>query len=193
MLSYTFWHWKQPDVAADAYEARQRAFHAALAATPPSGYARSYSAAIAGAPWANQGGDAYEDWYLVGGFADLGALEEAAVTASRQAPHDAAAALAAGGTAGLYRARLGEVASAAAAAAAPRSAQWFDKPDGVRYPELFAAMAPVVARARGTLWIRQMALGPAAEFCLQAEAPAELPLGIAARPLALRPVWRGGA
>ena len=34
MLSYTFWHWRQPAVPATDYETRQRAFHAALAAAP---------------------------------------------------------------------------------------------------------------------------------------------------------------
>ena len=184
MLSYTFWHWKQPAAGAAEYEARQRAFHAALAAAPPAGFSRSLSVAIAGAPWANGGGDAYEDWYYVRDFGDLGALNEAAVTASRQAPHNAAAALAAGGAAGLYRLTLGALPEAP-----PRSAQWFDKPAGVRYDQLFAAMAPAVERSRGALWMRQMVLGPSTEFCLQAGAPAELPLGIEAAALALRGVW----
>ena len=107
MLAYVFWHWRRPQVPAASYETLQRGFHAALAAAPPPGFLRSSTLSIAGAPWAAGGGEAYEDWYLVDGTAALDPLNDAAVTASRRQPHDAAAAAAAGGTAGLYRLRLG--------------------------------------------------------------------------------------
>jgi hypothetical protein len=38
MLAYVFWHWKQGGVTAEAYEQRQRVFHAALAAQPCVGF-----------------------------------------------------------------------------------------------------------------------------------------------------------
>src|ERR1043166_9053454 len=107
MLAYVFWHWKQPAVAVAEYEDAQRGFHAALAAEPPPGFHRSVSVALSGAPWAGAGGAAYEDWYLLDGMAALEPLNQAAVTASRRGPHDSAAALAAGGTAGLYALRAG--------------------------------------------------------------------------------------
>lgn len=47
------------------------------------------------------------DWYLVHDFGALGLLNEAAVSTSRAAPHDAAAAVAAGGAGGLYGLRHG--------------------------------------------------------------------------------------
>src|SRR5262245_52886820 len=102
LLAYVFWHWRRPTVTQSAYEAAQRRFHQALAAAPPEGFERSFSLALRGARWAAGGGEAYEDWYLVSGSAGLDPLNAAAISASRQAPHDAAAALAAGGTAGLY-------------------------------------------------------------------------------------------
>ena len=40
MLAYAFWHWRQPDVSRETYEARQREFHEALAAHPPEGFLR---------------------------------------------------------------------------------------------------------------------------------------------------------
>ena len=101
MLAYVFWHWRRP-ACPPPYEALQRRFHAALEAAPPAGFSGSRSLAIAGAPWAADGGQAYEDWYLLEGSAALDPLNAAAVTASRQQPHDAAAAAAEGGTAGLY-------------------------------------------------------------------------------------------
>ena len=106
MLAYVFWHWPRAGVPAAEYEDLQRRFHAALQAAPSAGFLGSRCLALAGAPWAGGGGPAYEDWYLLEGSAALDPLNAAAVTASRQAPHDAAAAVADGGTAGLYTLRL---------------------------------------------------------------------------------------
>lgn len=182
-LAYVFWHWKRPETSAEEYEARQRAFHAALAASPPPGFAGSFSVALSGAPWVAGGGAAYEDWYLVRDFAALGELNAAAVTAARAAAHDAAAALAAGGTAALYRLRLG------AELRTPRYAHHFGKPAGMKYAALFAALEPRIAAARGALWMRQMTLGPAREFCLHAAERVELPADTGALVLPLRPAW----
>ena len=183
MLAYVFWHWRQPSVAREEYESAQQAFHQALVAAPSDGFTRSFSHALAGASWANDGDEAYEDWYLVRDFSALGPLNDAAISASRQAPHDVAAALAGGGTAGLYRLRLGD------APRSPRSAQWFSKPQGVSYPQLFAAVEPVLRPVGGSLWIRQMVLGPTPEFCLLAGEPAQLPPVLQMLAFPLRPVW----
>lgn len=182
MLAYVFWHWKRQDVASPDYEARQRGFHAALGAAPPAGFVGSLSFAVAGAPWlAGAGG--YEDWYLVDDFAALGALNDAAVSASRVAPHDAAAAAAAGGAGGVYRLRQGTVLPV------PGHAHWFGKPEGLSYRELFARLLPVVEDADGALWGRQMVLGPAPEFCLQTAEAVSLPSDLAALGVTLRRTW----
>ncbi|HJR62236.1 MAG TPA: hypothetical protein VJ803_00940 [Gemmatimonadaceae bacterium] len=183
MLAYVFWHWRQSSVSPTEYERLQREFHHALAGEPPSGFSRSFSVTLAGAPWANAGAESYEDWYLVRDFPDLGPLNDAAVTASRRRPHDAAAAVAAGGAAGLYRVRLGEPQGV------PRYATWFAKPAGMSYERLWQVVTPIVQRSRGAIWMRQMVLGPTTEFCLHTEAPVELPAAIAARTLELRTVW----
>lgn len=183
MLSYVFWHWPRAGVAADEYEARQRAFHASLRAAPSEGLARSLTHGVSGAPWAANGGAAYEDWYLLRDSAALDPLNAAAVSASRQAPHDAAAAVAAGGIAGLYTLQLGAMPHA------PTHAAWFAKPDGVRYADFFARLEPVVTRSDGALWMRHMTLAPAREFCLLSTAPVALPSALGALPLKLRPVW----
>ncbi len=187
MLSYTVWHWRRPDVARDEYERRQRAFHAALGASGAPGFVRSVSVALDGAPWAGAGGEAYEDWYLVDGSAALDPLNDAAIGAARERPHAEAAAVAAGGTAGLYRLRAGAV------LAAPAHATWFAKPADRGYARLFDELRPLVERTAGALWCRQMVLGPTPEFCLQGEGPVELPAGYEALRLPLRPVWSGGA
>jgi hypothetical protein len=182
MLAYVFWHWRREGADAHAYEAAQRAFHDALAAEPSAGLVGSFSQAIRGAPWANGGGEAYEDWYLVHGSAALDPLNVVAVSAARQAPHDAAAAHAAGGTAGLYRLRLGELESG------PSLAYWFAKPAGMTYPQFLAHMEGAVLAAKGALFIRQMVLGPTPECVLLAPLAASLPRGIEALTLRLRPV-----
>ena len=174
MLAYVFWHWKQAETTAKDYESRQRAFHAALAAAPPTGFLGSFSLSFSHAPWVAGGGDGYEDWYLVQDFGALGLLNEAAVSASRAAPHEAAAAVAAGGAGGLYGLRRG------AALRQPQYAHWFGKPEGLPYSALFAQLAPVVDQVQGALWMRQMVLGPAREFCLHAAAPRSLPAAFSA-------------
>lgn len=183
MLAYVFWHWRRAAVTAADYEAAQRRFHAALSAAPPPGFERSFSMAFRGAPWAADRGEAYEDWYLVNGSAALDPLNAAAISASRQAPHDAAAALAAGGTAGLYSLRLG------APGAPPGTVTWFAKPDGVTYRDLFSSLEPVVRSEGAALWGRQMTLGPALEFCLHTRGPAALPEPIIPFAIRGRLVW----
>ncbi len=183
MLAYVFWHWRRPEVPPVAYEALQRRFHAALAAAPPAGFHGSRCLGISGAPWAAGGQDAYEDWYLLDGSAALDPLNAGAVTASRQVPHDAAAAAAANGTAGLYLLRAG------GAATGPGTATWFAKPAGMSYAGLATALDPLVRSEAAALWGRQMVLGPSPEFCLHTARPVALPAPLVPLPLACRPVW----
>jgi hypothetical protein len=182
-LAYTFWHWKRPSVTAADYEASQRAFHAALARHPPPGFSHSISSLISGAPWANAGGDAYQDRYIVRDSAALDALEHAAISGARQQPHDAAARVAEGGTAGLYQARIGHPIDA------PRHALWFAKPDGTSYDELFARFRPLVQDGEGVLWMRRMVLGPSPEFCVESTNGLTLPPEFRPLRVALQPIW----
>lgn len=165
------------------YEKRQRDFHAALKASSPAGFIGSFSVSLSGAPWAAAGGEAYEDWYLVEDFGALGALNEGVVSGGRSGPHGAAAAAALGGTAGLYSLRLGTVLPV------PQKALWLSKPAGMAYTELLGYLAPIVEREGGALWMRQMTLGPAREFCLQCPKHISLPSTFQALSISLRPVW----
>jgi hypothetical protein len=184
MLAYVFWHWRRDGVAAAVYEAAQRRFHAALAAAPSAGFSHSHSVALRGAPWAAGGAEAYEDWYVVDASASLDPMNHAAISASRQAPHDAAAALAAGGAAGLYTLRAG------AAITAPAHAIWFAKPAGMTYAALDTLLRDVVA-AGACVWMRYMVLGPTPEFVVHG-AGLELPEPLAGLELKLRTVWPAG-
>ena len=182
-LAYTFWHWRRPSVPAAEYEDRQRAFHAALAEHPPAGFSQSISSRVTGAPWANGGGEAYQDRYIVHDSAALDVLEQAAISGARQRPHDAAARAADGGTAGLYQARL------APPVRAPRQGLWFSKPEGMAYEELFARCKPLVHEGESVLWMRQMVLGPSPEFCLESTNGLSLPPEFRPLSVALRPIW----
>jgi hypothetical protein len=184
MLAYVFWHWPRPGVLPDEYERLQGRFHAALRDAPPAGFLGSRSEAIGAVPWITREDRAYEDWYLLENGIALEPLNEAAVSASRQAPHDAAAAVASGGTAGLYRLRLGS-----AETVVPTVAAWFSKPEGMTYAELDALLESPVRSHRCALWCRQMVLGPTPEFCLQSAGPIELPAPIVPLLVDLRRVW----
>ena len=185
MLAYAFWHWRRSDIDSGNYESHQRAFQAALALHPPEGFQGATTVKFSGAPWAAGGGEAYEDWYLVGGMSDLEGLNQAAVTAARQLLHDAVARLAAGGTAGLYGLVAGTPLTE------PVMSSWFSKPAGMTYPVLVESLQPVVAAASGALWMRRMVLGPTEEFCLHTSAPVKLPPAFSASSHTRVPVWPG--
>jgi len=183
MLAYVFSHWRQPEVTPSDYEERQRAFHAALARAPASGCVRSFSVALSGAPWSAAGADSYEDWYLIEDYAALGVLEHAAVSAARTEPHAAAAAVAAGGAAGIYGLRVGALHET------PRFALWFRKPSGMPYDELFRRLTPRLEANGASLWMRKLTLGPALEFCIHANEQLSLPEPFAGLSLPLRQIW----
>jgi len=186
LIAYVFWHWRKRGLPAGDYEKRQQDFHAALRAVPPPGFTGSFSVSVAGADWAAGGGEAYEDWYLVKDFGALGALNEGAVSGTMSDPHNAAAAVAEGGTASIYLLRRGDV------MIDPGYAHWFDKPSGMTYAELAALLDPVVDREEAALWMRQLALGPARELCLHARKKVSLPSPFEAIVLPLRLIWPVG-
>lgn len=182
-LAYAFWHWKREAVPVHIYEGRQRAFQEALSQERPAGFLGSTTVRIAGAAWAAGGASAYEDWYLVENTAALDRLNEAAVSAGRQAPHDTVASLAAGGTAGLYGLRAG------APLPLPAYASWFAKPAGMTYGILLESLNPLIAAAGAALWSRRMTLGPTPEFCVHSREPLELAGELHVQRLSLEPIW----
>ena len=168
MLAYVFWHVQASEVDAADYEARLAAFHAALREERPAGLELTATVALDAIPWLG-GAAGYEDWYLVDTFAALGVLNAAAVSGSRQASHDAAAAAAHRGVAGV----MGHV-SGPLLPEWPGWAAWLSKPDGVDY-ETFHAELWEALGTDASAWQRQMTLGPATEYCVVAPAEHELP------------------
>jgi hypothetical protein len=184
MLAYVFWHWPQAAAAWIDYERRLLAFHRDLAQQRPPGFLGSSVVTLAGPwPWTPSVPRVYEDWYLLENSTGLDVLNDAAMAGLRAPIHDSVAALAAGGTAGLYRLRRGAPALTADAA------HWFAKPAGMTYARLYDLLAPACAGPAAGLWGRQMVLGPTPEFCLLGSRDVELPAELEAHTLTRAIRW----
>jgi hypothetical protein len=156
LLAYVFSHRPAADTDVTAYEDALRRFHAELARSGAAGFVTSTTYLAGGE---------YSDWYLVESSAALDAINEAAVSGSRSAPHDAAARMAASGSGKLLR-----LANGRPDLEAPYEIG-FSKPAGMPYPALYES----VDHFGGSLWRRMMVLGPPPEFCLVSRNPVELP------------------
>jgi hypothetical protein len=172
MLAYVFWHWPQPGVDIETYVEHLVGFHRTLGANKPVGFQGSRVFRFSGASWLQTKGEAFEDWYLVDDSAALDRINEAAVTGPCEAPHNLVAREAAGGTAGLYRLRRGEIFDDV------HYAVWLSKPDRMSYADFYATLDPIVAGA--ALWGRQMTLGPTTEFVIHSANPIQLPESLTA-------------
>ena len=186
MLAYVFWHWRYPYVDKASYQQHLIDFHVALRAQKPAGFHYSTVFQVEHVPWIDTGGEAYEEWYVVANFAALEELNAGAVSGSCREPHDRVASQAAGGAGGLYRLRAGEPALATA-----RVALWFAKPLGMSYEDLYAALQPGIEQAMGSLWQRQMVLGPAPEFSWHSPRDYALPEIVKCLEIPVLQVWVG--
>jgi hypothetical protein len=175
MLAYVFWHWPKSNIDLDDYIRKLIGFHRSLARHPPEGFSHSVVAELTKPPWLQAESVAFEDWYLVRDSAVLDQLNFAAVSGENELPHNQVAFDAAGGTAGLYRLRQGDIHGLETAGVA----NWFSKAPGVGYEKLYADLTPLCSRSGVGLWCRQMTLGPTTEFCLRSESEVDLPAGVA--------------
>jgi hypothetical protein len=159
VIVYIFWHWPE---RIEGYEDGLVEFHRRLAASGSWGLVASATYRVEALPWL--GGPAgYEDWYVVGGFGDLEALNQKAVGPALRDYHDRPALAAAGGVGGLYAVHSGAFDVDAEAVT------WLAKPKGTPYPDFYASLPPTRFLLR-----RQMVLGPAPEFCAAGEVPGGL-------------------
>ncbi|MBV9281287.1 MAG: hypothetical protein JOZ41_14500 [Chloroflexi bacterium] len=181
MLAYVFWHWPRPALSPEEYETHLRAFHASLRRNLPAGMKRSFAWRVEGAAWL-PAGHAYEDWYLLEDSSALDSIDRLVDSGETADPHDAVAALAAGGTAGLYRPVL------AAEGRGGTAALWFGKPPGLSYAQLYQALDEYPPPGPTQLWQRMLTLGPTPEFCLIGDEP-RLPRGWPPIVLRRSPIW----
>jgi hypothetical protein len=184
MLAYVFWHWPQSTIDRGAYVDLLSAFHGTLAANKPRGFQRSVVFLINGANWLDTTGEAYEEWYLLDDSAAMDRLNETAVSGACEEPHNRVARLAAGGTGGLYRFRVGQEDPAQS-----RFAVWLSKPNGLAYHDFYSALQPLTSQQGVGLWGRQMTLGPTTEFCIHSSTQVQLPWGYAGQTIPLEVVW----
>jgi hypothetical protein len=161
-LAYVFWHSPYPQVSPAEYETGLQGFHASLAAAPPPGFLGSASYRASRAPWegAPLGPVVYVDWYVVEGWDGLGTLERDAVAPRHLPHHDVAARSAAQGYGGVYQLRHGRPEFAMV-----RFEGWVPKPRGRPSEEFAAGLVPTGDPPEASVWQRQLALGPAPEFC----------------------------
>ena len=169
-LSYVFWHWPRRRAAVQLYEARLATFQSALLRSSPPGLSEVLSFRLDRLPWKTNQGHCYEDWYVVQDFAALGALNTAAVATPMLRDHDSVAEMASGGAGAVYKPVKGALTLGQA-----RTATWFQKPPGFSYQSLYEAVDARTGKVELTLWQRQMALGPAPEFCLHTFEDVQLP------------------
>ena len=179
MLAYVFWHWPAASRDAAAYEAAECEFHAALAASRPSGFGGSAVYRVGGeAPWLG-GSPAYADWYLVQDSAALDPLNVAAVSGACEAPHRRLTRAMGAGAGSLLQLRSGTADLNSA-----RYVTWLVKPREMAYDAFYAAHALVP----GTVWRRQMVLGPTPEFAIVSSAPVQIHGSLSPRVLTLTPL-----
>jgi hypothetical protein len=169
MIAYVFWHWPKNGTKPEEYQADLKAFHDRLRKSPPAGFRRSSTRRIEGTTWL-PAGPAYEDWYLLDNTGALDSLGEGVTRGGVGERHDPIAALAAGGTAGLYKPAVASEHSGNGS-----TAFWFAKPDGLSYQAVYSALDTLEAGAGTGLWSRMFTLGPTPEFCLLRNRAISLP------------------
>lgn len=173
VLGYLFWHVPGPAVDRAAYEEAIGRWHGALAGAPPAGFEQSWTWRLAPPPWlAGWPEPTYLDVYVVADFAALGTLNAAAPGGHLQAPHDRVAGYAERGSGALFAHRAGSVVDRSEEV----GLRWYDKPDGLSYPDALIALAV----GGSSVWLRQMVLGTGPELLVVGADP-EVP--------ALPPAW----
>jgi hypothetical protein len=175
MLAYVFWHWPKPNIVLADYTRKLGEFHASLARHAPLGFSHSVVVELTKPPWLKAESVAFEDWYLVKDSSVLDQLNFAAVSGQNELPHNQVAFDAAGGTAGLYRLKQGDIRALQTA----NLATWFSKGPSASYNKLYEELNPLCSVSGIGLWCRQMTLGPTTEFCLRSDNEATLPSGVA--------------
>lgn len=189
MLAYVFWHQRKSKTSKEEYQQRLTAFHQALQQRQVQDFLFSFVLEVPSLPWMTKESEVYEDWYIVKNAAALDPLDEAAISGICQVPHDQVAQLASNGTGGLYRLKDQQLDPLQLAEL--QTATWFNKPEGMSYSQLYTLLEQHHAMQAGTLWQRQMTMGPALEFCLHSKQSQQLPETLQSIQVAAQPLFIG--
>ena len=116
-------------------------------------------------------------------FSSLDVLNDAAVAEATLGFHDSIAREASGGAGGVYRSTRADLRPHEA-----RIATWIQKPAGEPYRSFYEEIARCTGKRRVGVWQRQMALGPAPEFCIHSEVALQIPARLRPVTTAVEPV-----
>ena len=195
MLAYVFWHRPLDDLAIEAYEHAEIAFHRSLAHAPPAGFQGSAVFRVAGLPWFQ--GPGYEDWYFVEDYTALGVLNMAAVGHGHRTVHDGIAHRFGAGAGGLYGLIEGHPPASpdpkAGAFGKESAAVWVARAPGIERRRLGELLGDGMDARHASLWRRQLVFGPAPEFCLLSGDSAKLGLPAGVAPSRLPAGWTANA
>jgi hypothetical protein len=157
-LAYVFFHRPRSAVGRTDYERALARFHIRLARSPTRGVRENAALRLPRAPWdETPPRPLYVDWYTLDGFESLDPIRAVAYRSPWVRAHRAIARRAAEGWGALY---------ASTGSARPpelgESLVWF----GAEALATFPGGNPLrTGPPEGTLWRRQLALGPSPEFC----------------------------
>ncbi len=195
MLAYVFWHRPLDDLAVEAYEHAEIAFHRSLAHAPPTGFQGSAVFRVAGLPWFP--GPGYEDWYFVEDFTALGVLNMAAVGHGHRTLHDGIAHRFGAGAGGLYGLIEGHPPAGPGpgpgAFGQELAAVWVARAPGIERRGLGELLGDGMDTRHASLWRRQLVFGPAPEFCLLSGDSSKLGLPAGMAPSRLPAGWTANA
>ena len=144
------------------YEASLLAFHERLKSAGIEGFRSSSTSIVRKIPWVADC-DCHEDWYVLDDWATLGALSQASISGEQKAAHDLVTHSSSIHAATLYSLRHGTYKLDAPVAV------WFFKPENMAMWVMEELLAPYLDLPGSSLWQREMALGPAPEFCFLGE------------------------
>jgi hypothetical protein len=187
VLAYVFWHRPLDDLAVEAYEHAEIAFHRSLAHAPPAGFQGSAVFRVAELPWLE--GPGYEDWYFVEDYTALGVLNMAAVSHGHRTVHDEVAHRFGGGAGGLYGLIEGHPPVAPGALDQESVVVWVRRSPGIERRALGDLLGDGMDSQHASLWRRQLVFGPAPEFCLLAGNRTKLGLPAGVAPTRLPDGW----
>jgi hypothetical protein len=163
MLAYVLWrHPRAGSSTRMVYEASLVAFHERLRSAGVSGFRSSSTSIVRKVPWVSEA-DCHEEWYVLDDWETLGALSRASVSGEPKAAYDLVT-----HSSSIHAATLYGLLHGAWNVDAP-VAVWFSRPENMALWVMEELLAPYLDLPESGLWQRQMALGPAPEFCFLGE------------------------